>query len=504
MRHPFFLIFLILSACVSLPQKPAPLQAELLPPPPDVTQLSSLLGDSKQMLLVVSPGIGATEAALYMLQRQGEEWRLVRSPMGAVVGRNGMAPLWEKREGDGRTPSGIYPLPFTYGYAPATTSAMPYRQATDDDLWVDDVNSPDYNRWVKRGETSATTFETMKLSDDRYKYGIVIGYNMDPIIRGNGSAIFLHLWKDKGPTAGCVAIAEDDMLALLDWLDPKQKPMIVLATAESLNEFPVRLATIVPSGSPCATANRIEEVTKKYVEVARPSGFRGAAFDLPESLREEMVRKKTWREGCPVAMDDLAYIVMAYRGFDGDRRMGEMVMHRRLASNVLDLFADLYDSGFPIQRMELIEKYDGNDDRSMEANNTSAFNCRNVTGRPGVLSRHSYGTAIDINPLQNPYLIPSKQRLSDMGWDGKGERSDYLKRAGFAESEPLLDFCRKDEGNCTVYPPKAAEFLDRSMAATGLFRDGDAAVAVFEGKGFQWGGRWKNVLDYQHFEFQLK
>ena len=100
---------------------------------------------------------------------------------------------------------------------------------TRQDIWVDDPRSPDYNRLKKRAETAARSFEDMVLPDDRYKHGIVIEYNTHPIIPGLGSAIFLHIWKDPAtPTAGCVAISEENLLKLIHWLDPAKEPLIVI------------------------------------------------------------------------------------------------------------------------------------------------------------------------------------------------------------------------------------------------------------------------------------
>jgi len=103
--------------------------------------------------------------------------------------------------------------------------------------------------------------------------------------------------------------------------------------------------------------------------------------------------------------------------------------------------------------------YEADDDRSMAANNTSAFNCREVTGRPGVWSEHAYGRAIDINPIQNPYVT------------SKGD----------------------------VLPPAGAEYVDRSRTAPGMIHEDDAVVRAFRGVGWVWGGSWTSVRDYQHF-----
>jgi len=166
---------------------------------------------------------------VYALEKHDSAWRQVFGPIEAVIGRNGFAPAGEKREGDGRSPSGIFPLKLVFGYGETSPTRMPYRQAREEDLWVDDPESPDYNRWVERGVTAAASFERLRRDDDLYKYGIVIGYNTDPVVKGHGSAIFLHVWRGRhSPTAGCVAVSEDDLLRILAWLDPAAHPMIVM------------------------------------------------------------------------------------------------------------------------------------------------------------------------------------------------------------------------------------------------------------------------------------
>jgi L,D-peptidoglycan transpeptidase YkuD (ErfK/YbiS/YcfS/YnhG family) len=98
---------------------------------------------------------------------------------------------------------------------------------------VDDVNSEDYNKWVK-GKPNAASCEKMKRDDDQYKYGVVIEYNMYPIVKGKGSAIFLHVWKDGGPTLGCVSMSEEMVLKILGWLDPAKKPLIIMGKESEL------------------------------------------------------------------------------------------------------------------------------------------------------------------------------------------------------------------------------------------------------------------------------
>ncbi len=192
------------------------------------SQINKIDGSAQILLVVDDSSFFFTKTTLYAVERHGNEWQEAFEPFDAVIGVNGFASEGEKKEGDGKTPSGIYPLKMTFGYDTSIGTKMSYRQATPDDIWVDDPNSIDYNRWVKKSETRAASYEMMKRDDNLYKYGVVIEYNTDPIIKGNGSAIFLHIWKGEGiPTAGCVAVSEEDIIKILGWLDPAASPLII-------------------------------------------------------------------------------------------------------------------------------------------------------------------------------------------------------------------------------------------------------------------------------------
>jgi len=172
------------------------------------------------------------------------------------------------------------------------------------------------------------------------------------------------------------------------------------------------------------------------------------AADLPAS----------WRPGCPVAPADLRKLDLTYWGFDNQSHAGALVVHAAEADAVIDVFHRLYDRRFPIRRMELIDVYGGSDDASIAADNTSAFNCRNaVASGPPTWSAHAYGKAIDVNPVENPYIL-----------DGD------------------------------VLPPAGAPFVDRSNVRAGMAVRGGELVAAFAAGGWSWGGVWANP-DYQHF-----
>lgn len=165
----------------------------------------------------------------------------------------------------------------------------------------------------------------------------------------------------------------------------------------------------------------------------------------------------SWRPGCPVPIEDLRLLTLDHWGFDGAVHRGELVVHRDEAEAVLQVFETLFDAEFSIERMELVDEYGADDIRSMEANNTSGFNCRKATGSDA-WSEHSYGRAIDVNPLQNPYVA-----------------------------------------NGTVLPETGARYVDRSLREEGMIHPGDVPVAAFASIGWFWGGDYQSVKDYQHF-----
>jgi hypothetical protein len=164
----------------------------------------------------------------------------------------------------------------------------------------------------------------------------------------------------------------------------------------------------------------------------------------------------SWRAGCPVPLADLRYLTLTYRGFDGADHQGELVVAATVADDVVAVFRQLYADRYPIGSMRLVDDFGGDDNASMSANNTSAFNCRPVTGGGG-FSEHSYGTAIDVNPVQNPYVSGS-----------------------------------------TVLPAEGRAYVDRPNSL-GVIHDGDEVMRSFAGHGFSWGGDWRGPIDYQHF-----
>ena len=178
------------------------------------------LAQSSQAILVLSRDFSSISANAYLCEKIDGIWQISSPGFASSIGKNGFAPIDQKREGDGKTPSGIFPLGITFGYAEKAETTMPYRQTNENDFWVDDVNSPQYNTWGK-GKPDAKSYEIMKRNDILYKWGIVVEYNTNPVVRGKGSAIFLHVARhDYAPTAGCIAVAKPVLAALLGLLGP--------------------------------------------------------------------------------------------------------------------------------------------------------------------------------------------------------------------------------------------------------------------------------------------
>jgi len=176
---------------------------------------------------------------------------------------------------------------------------------------------------------------------------------------------------------------------------------------------------------------------------------RVSAADLPHS----------WHPGCPVGPSGLRRLRLTYWGFDRRAHTGALIVNARAVSPLTRVFARLYSARFPLRRLRPIDAYGGSDERSLAADNTAAFNCRYaVAAGPKRWSVHAYGLAIDVNPVENPYL--------------EGGR---------------------------VHPRAGRAYLDRSRYRPGMAVRGGLLLEAFASVGWQWGGRWSGSPDYQHF-----
>jgi hypothetical protein len=219
----------------------------------------------------------------------------------------------------------------------------------------------------------------------------------------------------------------------------------------------VAAAILVSCGDdPRRTPERAAQTASVAMQRAAGARFAFTARRLPPRIRGR-ITGVSWHRGCPVGRGRLRYLRIAYHGFDRRVHRGEMIVNRSAVKPLRRVFARLWRSRFPIRRMRLVDRYGGSDYRSIEADNTSAFNCRPVTGGTR-WSEHSYGRALDVNPIENPYVS-----------DGRTSH------------------------------PGSRRYLDRSRHRRGMaFRRG-VLVRAFRRVGWGWGGSWSNPRDYQHF-----
>ena len=183
--------------------------------------------------------------------------------------------------------------------------------------------------------------------------------------------------------------------------------------------------------------------------------------EIPDEIFDFM-QGRSYKKGCNVPRADLRYLTILHRNIEGQTVVGELVVNKRISADILEIMRQLYDLSYPIERVRLIDYYDADDVKSMEANNTSCFNWRPQSGSASY-SKHATGMAIDINPLYNPYY-----------------KCPYV--------------------NQTIEPAVAEPYMDRMWEFPYKIEEDDACYRVFTEHGFKWGGNWNSLRDYQHFE----
>lgn len=171
----------------------------------------------------------------------------------------------------------------------------------------------------------------------------------------------------------------------------------------------------------------------------------------------EVAARSTWREECPVALDELAYITVSHWGFDEEFHTGEMIVNAAWAEEIVEVFRKLHEARFPIEQMRVIRLEEIDAPPTGDGNDTTSFVCRPAVGS-GNWSRHAYGLAIDINPFHNPYL--------------KGD---------------------------LVLPELASFYAVRDARHPGVITADDVVVSAFAEIGWPWGGNWNTLKDYMHF-----
>ena len=204
------------------------------------------------------------------------------------------------------------------------------------------------------------------------------------------------------------------------------------------------------------------------VTLAQVNDYGAVRAFAAEPLSNEIFARMqglSYKADCTVPREELRYLRVLHFDAEGRIRLGEMVCHRAIAADLVDIFRKLFEAQYPIERMVLVDDYGADDERSMTANNSSAFNFRFISGTRRV-SKHGLGMAVDINPLYNPYV-------------------------------------RWRDGHRLVEPVVAEPYADRTRAFRYKIEPDDLCCRLFKAHGFVWGGDWRSVKDYQHFEKTL-
>ena len=183
---------------------------------------------------------------------------------------------------------------------------------------------------------------------------------------------------------------------------------------------------------------------------------------IPDSIFLRM-QGRSWPEGCPLRRSDFCYLRVSHFDAEKKEHVGEMVCNKAIAADLLEIFRELYRQKYPIQRIRLIDDYEAKDEQSMRDNNTSCFCYRRVSGT-AKLSKHAMGMAVDVNTLYNPYVRTGK------------------------------------DGRQIVEPATATKYVDRSKSFPYKIVKGDLLYRLFLQHGFKWGGSWRTMKDWQHFE----
>lgn len=183
--------------------------------------------------------------------------------------------------------------------------------------------------------------------------------------------------------------------------------------------------------------------------------------EIPDDIFAKM-QGKSYKDDCTVPRDDLRYVHVLHMGFDGEVKEGELVVSKKIADDVLEIFEELYKADYPIEKVRLVDEYDADDEASMSDNNSSAFNFRFISHTTRI-SKHGLGMAVDINTRYNPYVKTVNGKLS-------------------------------------IEPANGADYVDRSKDFPYKIDHDDLCYKLFKEHGFTWGGDWTHSKDYQHFE----
>ena len=221
------------------------------------------------------------------------------------------------------------------------------------------------------------------------------------------------------------------------------------------------LATLTASAKGGRKYHPGDVVDEKFLKTHGHKAF-FSVNAIPDSIFA-LMRGRSYKHDCTIPRSSLRYILCLHRDDGGRSVVGEMVVNKAIAKDVVEIFRQLYEASYPIERMRLIDYWDADDERAMTANNSSSFNFRFISHTRKV-SKHGMGMAIDINPLYNPYTKTLRN------------------------------------GKTIVEPAAGKPYLDRQREYKYKITRGDLCCRLFRKYGFRWGGDWKTMKDYQHFE----
>ena len=252
-----------------------------------------------------------------------------------------------------------------------------------------------------------------------------------------------------------------------------------LAGGETLSDYAKKNPQAAESATAVATETAkapSSEATEELSQVAEPVGAKeisasperitymdGFYFEPISNEVFKRISGISYPVDCQVPLDDLRYVVLQYVDFNNEPQTGEMIVNKAIAQDVVEIFYELFENGYQIESIKLVDEFGGDDTASMLANNTSSFNYRVVEGTTR-LSNHALGRAIDLNPFYNPYITYNK------------------------------------DGSTNISPVGSEAYADRTISFPYKIDENDLAYKLFKAHGFTWGGNWNSCKDYQHFE----
>ena len=253
--------------------------------------------------------------------------------------------------------------------------------------------------------------------------------------------------------AGCQKNPSDDSKIIAE------QPVINLTPSPLSDESSVSSNSNMDQNN--AEAGKSSTITSENAD-GRTVYQPGFSYEPLNDDIKERITGISYQENPDITYDELRYVKVLYFDFKEKECSGELICNETIAQDLVEIFYELYQAKYPIEKIRLIDEYDGDDEASMADNNSSCFNYRFVAGTTK-LSKHALGLAIDINPLYNPYITYSGETVN-------------------------------------VAPSNAAAYADRDAAYIAKITHEDLAFQLFAEHGFTWGGDWKNSKDYQHFQ----